>query len=191
MIKKDTMRVKLWESKLLSNKSARKRSGYVKLHVVLEGIENGPYRDVIVSTEVTIAVCHFDFFEVNLLIVLHKFYSKQQLYHQILAPVMGWKANYHAYAFRRIIWNDLSECYHENNERIFQMKKDKCWVGPQNSTATDSFFQPLCIGGCVADDRNIFLGNLLHGEFPGSNNEDKIDLEWVPILDVGGFIQSA
>jgi len=34
------------------------------------------------------------------------------------------------------------------------------WVGPNFSTALDVFFQPLYIGGALADDRSILLGDL-------------------------------
>ena len=98
---------------------------------------------------------------------------------------MGWKVNYHAYAFRRVIRNNLSVGHKDersaefNDERILRLKKEECWIGPQNCTAVDSFFQPLYIGGCTADDRSIELGDLLYGEFAGSNIDDVIDLEWV------------
>jgi len=36
----------------------------------------------------------------------------------------------------------------------------ECWIGPRATASIDSFFQPFYIGGSVANDRKILLGDL-------------------------------
>ena len=48
----------------------------------------------------------------------------------------------------------------EQDKQVLGTLEEECWVGPDFSTALDVFFQPLYIGGALADDRSILLGDL-------------------------------
>ena len=87
--------------------------------------------------------------------------SMRALHDQVLCPIMGWKSNYHCYAFRKI-YDDL------------EMLKDSCWIGPRTSTSTDSMFMPLYIGGCVASDKQLSVGQLF-----ASEDCDNVKVQWV------------
>jgi len=86
----------------------------------------------------------------------------QELHHQVLCPSIGWTNNYHAYAFRRI----PKECVVVSNHTVEEEAKamntlnNECWIGPKSSTARDIMFQPLFIGGAIANDKKITLGDL-------------------------------
>jgi hypothetical protein len=100
---------------------------------------------------------------------------------------LGWTSNFHAYALRRVLRNDkgsLSEYGKEekgsylatclNKLDLFQKE---CWVGPNRSTSIDVFFQPLYVGGALADDRHVLLGDLVYAG--NVNGEGVMDLQYV------------
>jgi hypothetical protein len=47
---------------------------------------------------------------------------------------------------------------------VLESLEQECWVGPNKSSALDIFFQPLYIGGAMADDTKILLGDFLSEE---------------------------
>jgi len=94
--------------------------------------------------------------------------SMQGLHHHILCPVLGWKSYSHHYAFRRS--RKIEDCCDATcNHEI--------WVGPKKGSPNDSMFQPLYIGGCMADDRKIELGQLF--ALNDNINNDELLIQWV------------
>lgn len=49
----------------------------------------------------------------------------------------------------------------------------ECWIGPKRSVSIDAIYQPLYIGGAVADDKVITLKHL----FP--TDSDTMSLQYV------------
>ena len=94
--------------------------------------------------------------------------SMQGLHHHILCPALGWKSYSHHYAFRKS--RKIEDCCDATcNHEI--------WVGPKKGSPNDSMFQPLYIGGCMADDRKIELGQLF--ALNDNINNDKLLIQWV------------
>jgi hypothetical protein len=46
------------------------------------------------------------------------------------------------------------------SQEVLETLERECWIGPRVSTSLDNFFQPLYIGGALADDCKICLGDL-------------------------------
>ena len=65
---------------------------------------------------------------------------------------VGCTPNVHSYAFRRV--RQLK------NEPETPLREVECWIGPRMSTSIDAFFQPFYVGGALANDRKILLGDL-------------------------------
>lgn len=91
----------------------------------------------------------------------------------MLIPALGWRGNHHGYAFRSKHQHILpppncdsdelsryAQTIKEHERLVLESLEKECWIGPVRSTALDIFFQPLYIGGAVADDRKILLGDL-------------------------------
>jgi hypothetical protein len=94
----------------------------------------------------------------------------QELHHQVLCPAIGWTPNFHAYTVRRIVArehvNPNDETEEERSKRtrsILKSREDECWTGPNRSTALNVFFQPLYIGGALANEDTILIGDLYYG----------------------------
>jgi hypothetical protein len=89
------------------------------------------------------------------------------LHHQILRPSLGWTANYHhAYSLRRILRNDIQDGgdFLQKAFRKNELYEQECWIGSNRSISIDVFFQPLYIGGALADDRESLLGDLVYSQ---------------------------
>lgn len=93
--------------------------------------------------------------------------TMRALHDQVLCPTMGWKSNFHFYSFRKT---------YDDPEKL----KDSCWIGPRQSTALDSMFMPLYVGGCVANDKQISIGQLY-----ASEDTDVVTLQYVH--DLGDY----
>mmetsp|Transcript_20510 Transcript_20510/g.48176 ORF Transcript_20510/g.48176 Transcript_20510/m.48176 type:complete len:1099 (+) Transcript_20510:105-3401(+) len=106
---------------------------HLKLAVKLDGLKPPFSRQLIVSSELTI----------------------RELHDQVLAPVMNWQSNYHSYALRVIPRPDVS-----SDEEALEMIGQSVWMGPKTSTSLDSVYMPLYIGGCLANDKDITIGQL-------------------------------
>jgi hypothetical protein len=48
----------------------------------------------------------------------------------------------------------------KESQEVLETLERECWIGPRVSTSLDVFFQPLYIGGALADDRKVCLGDL-------------------------------
>lgn len=141
MKEKDSGRVGSFEASLLEISDAmveEKCGGWLKIVVQLDGVQPNVRRELLVNPAVTMRALH----------------------DQILCPTMGWKSNFHCYAFRKT---------YDDPEKL----KGSCWIGPRQSTALDSIFMPLYIGGCVANDKQISIGQLFASE------ETDVTLQWV------------
>jgi len=55
----------------------------------------------------------------------------------------------------------------------FQIMNEECWIRPKTSTALDTMFQPLYIGGAMANDKKLSLGDLCYGT-PNKNGETNL-----------------
>ena len=71
----------------------------------------------------------------------------------------------HAYAFRSkevvsIPPSDTDPSVEEQQRSVLESLKNEFWIGPTRSTALDLHFLPLYIGGALADDREIMLGDV-------------------------------
>lgn len=138
---RDSGRVGSFEASLSEISDAmveEKCGGWLKIVVQLDGVQPNVRRELLVNPAVTMRALH----------------------DQILCPTMGWKSNFHCYAFRKT---------YENPEKL----KGSCWIGPRQSTALDSIFMPLYIGGCVANDKQISIGQIFASE------EIDVTLQWV------------
>lgn len=146
----DKVRVKAFRQALLTSSDHESWGDWFTLHVKIDCISPAPTRIILVSPNITM----------------------DRLHQQVLAPAIGWASRGHAYAFRRISkpprrqeFSDLSE---SDRTKIVEMRrvaawkrlKEECWIGPRKSFALDAFFQPLYIGGDMADARDICLGDL-------------------------------
>eukprot|EP00985_Skeletonema_marinoi_P016458 scaffold8867_cov66-Skeletonema_marinoi.AAC.1 len=139
---KDSVRVASFEASMakFSDSMVDEVCGkWLKVVVKLDGIHPPIRREFVVRPAMTLRALH----------------------DQVLCPVMGWKSNYHCYAFRKV-FDDL------------QKLKDSCWIGPRTSTALDSMFMPLYVGGCVANDKQISIGQLY-----ASEESDNLTVQWV------------
>eukprot|EP00986_Skeletonema_menzelii_P008040 scaffold3268_cov171-Skeletonema_menzelii.AAC.2 len=87
--------------------------------------------------------------------------TMRALHDQVLCPTMGWKSNFHYYVFRKT---------YDDPEKL----KDSCWIGARQSTALDSMFMPLYVGGCVANDKQISIGQLF-----ASEDTDIVTLQYI------------
>jgi len=186
--KTDSQRVKLFEKHLASEKqTASSRTQpihkhppkWFKLTVSLDGIVPQIQRELIVSPNI----------------------SMQNLHHQVLCPAIGWTNNFHCYAFRRIYGrqfyhtstNDSDDetkegtnpgenrskaVLHSMNQAC-QMMHEECWIGPKTSTALDTMFQPLYIGGAMANDKKLSLGDLCYGTNTPMNERGETNLQYV------------
>ncbi|KAK1744344.1 kelch repeat-containing protein [Skeletonema marinoi] len=139
---KDSVRVASFEASMakFSDSMVDEVCGkWLKVVVKLDGIHPPIRREFVVRPAMTLRALH----------------------DQVLCPVMGWKSNYHCYAYRKV-FDDL------------QKLKDSCWIGPRTSTALDSMFMPLYVGGCVANDKQISIGQLY-----ASEQSDNLTVQWV------------
>jgi len=139
---KDSCRVGSFEaslSKISDEMVEEKCGGWLKIVVQLDGVQPNVRRELLVNPAVTMRALH----------------------DQILCPTMGWKSNFHCYAFRKT---------YDDPEKL----KDSCWIGPRQSTALDSIFMPLYVGGCVANDKQTSIGQLF-----ASEQTDTVTLQWV------------
>jgi hypothetical protein len=48
----------------------------------------------------------------------------------------------------------------KQSQEVLETLERECWIGPRVSTSLDVFFQPLYIGGALADDCKVCLGDL-------------------------------
>lgn len=84
----------------------------------------------------------------------------QNLYQQVLCYTIGWTSNYHCYAFRRIQNTDNGVSESKVRDESIKMMSQECWIGPKKSTALDNMFQFFYIGGAMANDKLITIGQL-------------------------------
>jgi hypothetical protein len=158
MKEKDAHRCKKFERNIFNMKEQRDTSinivgPWLKLVVTLDGITPVVQREIIVSPDI----------------------SMQNLYHQVLCPAIGWTNNYHCYAFRRIK-GDFDLSVSELRDESIKMMSNECWLGPKKSTALDNIFQFYYIGGAMANDKDISIGQL----FTLDNNvHDSMNIQFV------------
>ena len=147
LVEDDTVRVAKFEETILQSRKLDVHESKLRLIITLDGIKPVVKREMIVSIDL----------------------SLHQLHHQVLGPAMGWARNYHSYAFRRIHCTTeklKSLCIGEGDKLddtisdSVEMMSRECWIGPQRTTAIDNMFQPLYIGGAVANDKVITLRDL-------------------------------
>jgi len=158
---RDTLRVKNFEANILRKRIHESNTdigSWLKLVVTMDGIEPAVWRELIVSPDI----------------------SMKSLHHQVLCPAIGWSNNYHCYAFRRLR-GTVDPGTRKNKATMakavsdaIEMLSEECWVGPKNSTAIDSMFQPLYIGGALANDKLITLGALFTFD-----KQDEMKLQYV------------
>ena len=110
---------------------------HLKLTVELDGLKPPFSSQLIVSSELTI----------------------RELHDQVLTTVMNWQSNYHSYALRVIPPPDVS-----SDEEALEMIDQSVWMGPKTSTSLDSVYMPLYIGGCLANDKDVTIGQLFAKE---------------------------
>ena len=110
--------------------------------------------------------------------------TMQSLHNHVLCPVIGWAPYNHAYAFRRTGKCFFSTRTHDNPDRMKQeiecamrMMDNECWIGPKKSMAVDTMWLPLYIGGRIANDKQISLGQLF-----ALDDDDKMFLQYVTDL---------
>jgi Plasmid pRiA4b ORF-3-like protein len=147
---RDAERSKKFQQRIVAHRKVtgwemdKMKAKWLRVDVELDGIEPTITRSIIVSPLITI----------------------HRLHHQVLAPVFGRQGNIHCYAFR--------QCHKfsfpgQGTERSESSWKDQVarhlelvhanWIGPKASSALDGFFQPFYIGGEMADDQKIMLGD--------------------------------
>jgi len=148
----DSLRVAKFEAKVSSSRvrngsSMDNLGSWLKLVVTLDGITPPVRRELLVSPDATM----------------------QSLHNQVLCPSVGWINNYHCYAFRRIHGGTDTETIrrYKGNSKVqkeiqgsLKMMSEECWIGPRTTTAIDSVFQPLYIGGSMVNAKSITLGDL-------------------------------
>jgi len=178
----DQSRTQSWADGLVARRNESLWSKMVSLKVKLDSVYPPVERELLVSPFVTVAVrvsfvfsscfsvrcCNIDLCTYFIVIYLYA----QELHHQVLAPAIGWAANFHAYAIRRKRRVKSAE----SRRLALKSLKEECWVGPRHSTALDVFFQPLYVGGAVASDREILLGDLI---FDSASSCEEFDLQYV------------
>ena len=159
---RDTVRVKNFEANILRKRLKESNTGigsWLKLVVIMDGIKPAVRRELIVTPDI----------------------SMKSLHHQVLCPAIGWSNNFHCYAFRRLR-GTVDPGTRKFPKAIttkavrdsIEMLSEECWVGPKNSTAIDSMFQPLYIGGALANDKVITLGDLFN-----LDRQDEMKLQYV------------
>ena len=158
MKERDLHRCKEFEETIFSMKEQRDTSitvvgPWLKLVVTLDGITPVVQREIIVSPDITM----------------------QNLYHQVLCPAIGWTSNYHCYAFRRIK-GDVDISVSELRDESIKMMSNECWLGPKKSTALDNMFQFFYIGGAMANDKDISIGQLFTLD---NNSHDSMNIQFV------------
>jgi hypothetical protein len=132
----------------VSCRDTGKWKDFLRLKVSIDGLKPAVWRELLVSPFVTV----------------------ERLHKQILCPAVGWSANLHAYALRRIAMFKP-----ENTLRdILEGLEQECWIASTFSTALDVIHQPFYIGGAVVDDQEILLGDLFY-----SNKTGACTLQWV------------
>lgn len=148
---RDRVRVKAFEQELLASRDESKWGDWLEIQISLDAIVPKVERTILVSPDITM----------------------DRLHHQVLCPAVGWAANTHAYAIRRVETSlvspespgDISfEEYERDFRNVALMRERECWIGPRRFCTLDTFFLPLYIGGDVADDRVICLGDLIDPE---------------------------
>ena len=158
---RDSARVKKFEADIVRKRqdtSTDDLGSWLKLVVTMDGVNPSVRRELIVSPDI----------------------SMQSLHHQVLCPAIGWSNNYHCYAYRRLhgaidpqTWKNKASTEKAVTDSI-EMLCEECWIGPKTSTALDSMFQPLYIGGALANDKVITLGDLY-----ALDKQDEIKLQYV------------
>lgn len=108
LMERDKILVRSFETGMaeIDDSAVRSECGKsLKIVVQLDGISPPIQRELLVSPEITMRCLH----------------------DQVLCPAMGWKSNYHAYAFRK---NPLqSDCVPVGD--LQDAIKDTCWIGPK------------------------------------------------------------
>ena len=134
---------------------------WLKIIVTVDGINPLIRRELIVSPDITM----------------------QNLHYQVLCPAIGWTSNYHCYAFSRINDGLDYNCVTSEKPRgdtfetmrdSIEMMSEECWIGPKTSTALDRMFQPLYIGGALANDKKFTLGDIF-----ALNEQGQMNLQYV------------
>ena len=64
----------------------------------------------------------------------------------------------------------------KNLKESIEMMSEECWIGPKVTTALDCMFQPLYIGGALANDKKITLGDLF---ITNEDDTDEMNLAFV------------
>ena len=144
-------KVSLWMQKIRK----QKKEIYLQLDIACESLVPPVQRSLIVSSNLTM----------------------EELSKNVLCPVFNYDGEMHCYGFRRRI------CYTDKDFDIAaalkaQMEKE-VWIGPVKSTALDKAHMPFYIGGALADDRKVKLGDLI-------NEDGTIHLQYV--YDFGDWI---
>ncbi|KAL7539398.1 hypothetical protein ACHAXR_010730 [Thalassiosira sp. AJA248-18] len=158
LAEKDSIRIQSFKTEItkVDDSAVTKECGkWLKVNIQLDGIIPAVQRELLVSPGITMRCLH----------------------DQVICSVMGWKTNYHCYAFRRR--PNVSEVNVDNVKDLnnaIQSLENECWIGPEISTARDSMFMPLYIGGRLANDKHVTLGQL----FASSECDDgNMHLEYV------------
>jgi hypothetical protein len=159
---RDSARVKEFEANIARNRlntSPDDLGSWLKLVITMDGISPSVTRELIVSPDI----------------------SMQSLHHQVLCPAIGWTNNYHCYAYRRLHGAIDPQTWKKNKANVdkrvsdsIEMLGEECWIGPKTSTALDSIFQSLYIGGALANDKVITLGELFT-----LDKQDDLELQYV------------
>ena len=103
---KDSTRVKSFEAdiaKIADSMVTNKCGKWLKVIVQLDGISPPVQREVLVNPEISMQCPH----------------------DQVLCPAMGWKSNYHSYAFRKMPSVKIGIA------DALQVMEDACWIGPK------------------------------------------------------------
>ena len=128
----------------------------VTLLVSLDGISPKIWRRVTVPTKISLHALH----------------------DQVLAPTLGWRRAYHAYAFRPRAWRSISTLAPVAGvgapnctvsvaapRPAVEGEQGRSWIGPTKSTALDAMLAPLFNGGeWAGDSKKVRLGDLLNAE---------------------------
>ena len=112
---KDECRVNLFEAEIRKigySQVSEKFGQWLNIKVQVDGILPAIYRELIVNP-VTLRCLH----------------------DQVLSPALGWKNNYHGYAFRKILFAaEGSEVFSPKDIQAgIQAMKEGCWIGPKVS----------------------------------------------------------
>lgn len=150
LFSKDKPRVKLYETDLRSSRNKSKWDEWLTLKVSIDGLVPPVERVIVVTPNITMNRLHHQVLCPASKSMQTSVFCYSDINYYLNYPgsrfTVGWTPNFHSYAFRRI--------------RYLPLIEQECWVGPRASTALDSFFQPFYIGGAVANDRKVLLGDL-------------------------------